>query len=288
MKSISLCIASGAVCAALAQPPARPEFEVASIKPSAPQVEHTAQVGFHVDGAQLRVNYFPLRDYVRVAYRLKENQVAGPEWMNSAYFDIAAKIPESAPRDTILEMLQTLLEARFELKTHREIRNLPVYALLQGKSGFKVKPIEEEAGAEPARSVDVTAAGSAAGVSINFGRGASFSLANNKFDVKKLSVSEFCDALSRFADRQVVDMTGAPGRYDFTVEMTPEDYGAMLVRSAMRAGVSLPPEALKMIEGVSGESLFRSLESVGLKIESRKAPIEVTVVDHIARAPKEN
>jgi uncharacterized protein (TIGR03435 family) len=73
--------------------PARPEFEVASIKPSPPQMPNMAAVGVRIDGAQVRISYLPLRDYLAIAYRLKVNQITGPDWIVTERFDIAAKIP---------------------------------------------------------------------------------------------------------------------------------------------------------------------------------------------------
>jgi uncharacterized protein (TIGR03435 family) len=286
MNRIGWLFASGALCAAaFAQPPARSEFEVASIKPSPAQMPNQAAIGLHVDGAQLRCNFLPLNEYIRMAYRLKDNQLSGPDWIETTRFDIAAKIPEGAPRDKVLDMLQSMLEDRFGLKYHRETKELPVYALVQAKGGFKLQPLPAEP--EPT-AVDVSASGGPQGVTVSFGNGSSFSLGNNKFTVKKLSLEQFVAALSRFTDRQMVDQTSVPGKFDFSVDMTPEDYRALLIRSAIKAGVTLPPEAMRLLDGVSGESLFLALQNVGLKVEARKAPIDVLVVDQVARMPKEN
>ena len=83
-------------------------------------------------------------------------------------------------------------------------------------------------------------------------------------------------------------MTDAPGKYSFEVEMTPEDYRAMLIRSAINAGVTLPPQALQLVEGQSGESLFMALQTIGLKVEARKAPLEVLIVDRATKTPTAN
>src|SRR5438067_2054016 len=72
---------------------ARPEFEVASVKPSPPQSPNQAAIGVHIDGAQVRVSYLTLKDYLRVAYRLKTFQITGPDWIGTERFDIAGKIP---------------------------------------------------------------------------------------------------------------------------------------------------------------------------------------------------
>jgi uncharacterized protein (TIGR03435 family) len=135
---------------------------------------------------------------------------------------------------------------------------------------------------------DMKASGSSAGASVDFGHGASFSLGNNRIEIRKLTLDDFCESLTRFADRPIVNMTEAPGRYDFTIEVTPEDYRAILIRSAINAGVTLPPQAMSMLEGVSAESTFLAMQRVGLKLESRKAPLPVIVVESIAKMPTEN
>ena len=266
----------------------RPEFEVASIKPSPSQVSNQAAVGLKLDGAQVRAHYMPLKEYLAMAYRVKPNQIQGPEWMASERFDIAAKVPSDVKLDKFPEMLQALLEDRFKLKSRRESKEFPVYGLVAVKSGFKLQPLPPDPD-EANRSVfDMKASGSAAGVSVDFGHGASFSLGNNRIEIRKLTLDDFCESLTRFADRPVVNMTETPGRYDFTIEVTPEDYRAILIRSAINAGVTLPPEALRMLEGVSAESTFLAMQRVGLKLESRKAPLPVIVVESIAKAPTEN
>jgi uncharacterized protein (TIGR03435 family) len=101
-------------------------------------------------------------------------------------------------------------------------------------------------------------------------------------------MASFVDTLGRFLDRPVVDATGLTGNYDFELAFTPEDYRAMQIRSAIAAGVVLPPEALRLLEGGSGDSLFSAIQTIGLKLESRKAPLEVLVVDSVRKTPTEN
>jgi uncharacterized protein (TIGR03435 family) len=278
------------------QPP-RPEFEVASIRPSGPQPPEQLGVGVHIDGAQVTLNYMTLRDYIGMAYELKNYQISGPEWVPSTRFDIAAKVPAGAGRNQIRPMLRALLEDRFQMKTHRENREFAVYALVVAKGGLKMKesPLDPETGdstgpADPLRGggINVTAQGGRGGVSVNYGRGASINFANDKFEGRKLSMRIFTEWLGRFMDRPVVDMTDLQGTYDISLEFTPEDYRAMMIRSAMAAGVVLPPQAMTWLQGASGESLFAAVQTLGLKLDSRKAPLEVLVVDKIERMPTEN
>src|SRR4051812_2398025 len=276
------------VAAASGLTQSKPEFEVASVKPSASQMQNTASVGIHIDGSQVQSIYLTMKDYVRIAYRLRGFQITGPDWVATDHFDVAAKIPAGVKTEQIPEMLQAVLEERFRLKVHRETKEFPVYGLVVAKGGLKLQPLPADPDMESRSSFDVSASGGPQGVSVNYGKGASFTLADNKFQIKKLTLTEFAETLSRFADRTVVDMTNAPGRYDFTVEMTPEDYRAMLIRSAINAGVNLPPQALQLIEGSSGDSFFMALQTVGLKLDSRKAPLDTLVVDSGTKTPTEN
>src|SRR5262245_7541501 len=76
--------------------PQKVEFEVASVKPSGDVPPNQVAVGVHIDGAQVNCNYLSLRDYIRMAYRVKIYQVVGPDWMASTRFDISAKLPAGA------------------------------------------------------------------------------------------------------------------------------------------------------------------------------------------------
>jgi len=286
IRSAILGVAGAAVLFAQTAPP-RPEFEVASIKPStvAPTGAQV-HVGVQIDGAQVHCTYLSVRDYIRIAYRVKEHQVIGPDWLASERFDIHAKLPAGATRDQVPEMLQTLLEARFQIKMHRDSKEFPVYGVVVGKGGLKLKesPLDPETQA----GVNVTAEGGARGTTINFGRGAYFTLADNRFEARKLTMAQLADSVGRFVERPVVDMTELTGTYDLTLEFTPEEYRTLLIRTALSAGVALPPEVMKFLEGASDESLFKGLQALGLKLESRKAPLEVLVIDSASKTPIEN
>lgn len=286
VKGVILTAAAASLVFAQASP--QPKFEVASIKPSAPGAGGEVSVGLHFDGAQVRIGALTLKDYLVLAYRVKISQVFGPDWIASDRFDISATIPEGATPAQVPEMFQSLLADRFRLKLHREKREFPVYALVPGKGPLKLKEIPPDTGAPPPRSVNVAAGGSAAGVSLNLGNGTSLSFVPNKFEAKKLAMEQFAANLERFADRPIVDMTQLKGQYDFTFNINPEDYQPMLIRSAVSAGVTLPPQALRLLDGYSSASLSDALEQIGLKLEPRKAPLEVIVVDDALKTPTEN
>jgi uncharacterized protein (TIGR03435 family) len=274
-------------------PATRLEFEVASVKPSPPMTPGSnVSAGVHIDGAQVRCTMLALKDYIAIAYQLKHHQVVGPEWIAGERYDVVAKIPEGTKREQLPEMLQHLLADRFQMKSHREKRDFPVYAVVVGKGPLKLRESEPDPppaeGTDPAKApVSVNATGGRGGTTINFGNGRSFTIADNKFVGKKLPISGFAETLARFTDRPVIDASELKGTYDFEMEFSPEDFRAMMVRSAIAAGVMLPPEAMKALEA-SGDSLFAAVQALGLRLDSRKAPIDVLVVDSVLKVPTEN
>jgi uncharacterized protein (TIGR03435 family) len=294
MKTIGITVLTTLASAAMfAQTPPRLAFEVASIKPSAPiaSAADVATIGLHIDGAQIKIGKLSLNDIFSMAYKVKLHQISGPEWMASERFDISAKLPAGAKGEQIPEMVQALLEDRFGLKLHRETKDFPVYALVVAKAGLKMKETPPDPAADPAaprKAFDVTTSSSQSGTTINYGNGMYMTFGDNSFIGKKLPASAMADTLARFVDRPVVDMTELKGNYDFTMHFSPEDFGAMMLRAAVAAGVPLPPEAMKLVEASNGDSLFSALETLGLKLERSKAPIEVLVVDHLEKAPTEN
>jgi uncharacterized protein (TIGR03435 family) len=102
-----------------------------------------------------------------------------------------------------------------------------VYGLVIGKAGLKMKqsPADspDTAGGPPARSVNAAMA-NGAGTTVTYGNGAYFTFGNNRFEGKKLAVTIIADALSRFADRPVIDMTDLKGNYDFSMEFSPKTF----------------------------------------------------------------
>jgi uncharacterized protein (TIGR03435 family) len=273
-------------------PAARPEFEVASIKPSAPDEPGRSNAGLRLDDAMVSYARLSLELYLEMAYSVKNYQISGPDWIKSDRFDIKAKLPAGSDPKQIPQMLQTLLQDRFRIKMHRENKDFPVYGLVMGKGELKLKESTAVSGAEsgdvPKRGASVAANGTGAGTTVTYGNGAYFTLADNKFEGKKLSTAIIADVMARFADKPVVDMTGLKGLYDFTMEFSPEDYRAMMVRAAVAAGVVVRPEALKLLDNSSGDSLFDAIQKLGLKLESRRAPIEMLVIDEAQKTPTDN
>lgn len=286
MFRLFLAIISASV---LALGQARPEFEVASIRMATDQIERVG-AGLHIDGAQVALTDLSIKDIVGMAYKVKPNQIAGPDWIGSQRYNIAAKLPDGASQDQVPQMIQSLLADRFQMKMHRESKDLPVYVLGVTKSGAKMSPLppdpdDDNRGATPS---NIAAGGDASGVAINLGKGTTMSIGATALEVKKMDLTQFADLLTRFEDRTVVDETNLKGRYDFNLELTPEDRTAMMIRAALSAGVVLPPQALRLLDVAPNTSLTNSLGKLGLTFDARRAPLEVLVIDNVLRTPTEN
>lgn len=277
-------------CSCLAQSPPRPQFEVASIRPSTASGQGLVNMGMKIDGAQVRCVSFSFKDYIGIAYRMKAAQISGPDWIESERFDITATLPPGSTAGTLPDMFQALLADRFQVKAHREKKEFPVYALVVGKGALKLKESPPDSGDDPDPKGVYNAAGSgsAAGVGVNLGHGSSYSLANNRFEARKMTMAQLAEALEPFANRPIVDMTGLKGRYDLAIDFTPEDYRALMVRGAIARGVVLPPEALRALDGSSEGALGDALQQTGLKLEARKAPLDVLVIDEALKTPTAN
>jgi uncharacterized protein (TIGR03435 family) len=268
-----------------------PQFEVASIKPFDPSAPGQVLGGVHVDGAQIRVAGLSLRDLLAMAYKIKATLITGPDWTATERFDISATLPAGSARAQLPEMMQALLAERFHVKVHNDKKEFPIYALLVGKGAMKMKESAPDSDAdkdEPKGAGGVVSTSAGNGINVNYGHGSSYTFANNRFDAHKLTMAIFAGNLERFADRQIVDMTGLKALYDFAFDVMPEDYRAMLLRSAVWAGVNLPPQAQKMLDDSSPAALGDALQQIGLKLEARKAPLDVLVIDEALKTPTAN
>ena len=127
----------------------------------------------------------------------KDYAITGPAWLKTERYDIVAKLPPDTTWEQRLQMFQALLAERFKMSVHHETKDLPVYALVVAREGFKLKEVE-------------------------MGRGG-FSAGRGQIKAEKLGLAAFAQRLSQIVDRPVLDQTGMAGVFDFTVEWAPDD-----------------------------------------------------------------
>ncbi len=251
IAAIALPVTLGVFSAApvRAQAPA-PVFDAASVKPTDPKLR--VGLDFRITGGRLVSTNWTLELLIREAYGVRYYQIfGGPSWLRDDRFNIEATAAPNASRDQVLAMLRTLLEDRFRLQVHREMREGTVYELTLGKGAHKLKP--------PANDTDRPM--------IRMFRNTPVDLPGVSYTEvgQNATLAQLTEALSNIVHGPVNDKTGITGSYDFRY-----DY----------ATLDAPPD--------SGPSIFTSVQDqLGLKLEARKGQVEVLVIDH-AEKPSEN
>ena len=220
-------------------------FEVASIKPHDGPLRTVS--GFSSSGTRVTLEGYSPILLVMEAYKLKNYQVSfSPAFPQAAvFYDIVAKADgDGAPtRDEFRPMLQKLLAERFKLKVHREMKEMPVYALVVGKNGPKFKESPPD--------------GMFSGHGGVNGR-------NQYMKQSKATMDDMVDAIRNFADRPVVDKTALTGTYDYRIEAT--------LRFRLHDGTDDPNDI----------TIFSAVQDqLGLKLEAQRAMVEILVVDHM-------
>jgi uncharacterized protein (TIGR03435 family) len=229
-------------------------FEVASVKPSAPDVRGT---NVHMPNGTFNATGMTAKNCIGLAYDVQPFQLeGGPSWIGDQRYDVVAKLPAgtvNGPQDPermnrMRAALQALLADRFQLAIHRETKLVPAYALVLAKSGFKLKETADD------------------------GRGVDISSNRGKLVAQRISMATLARNLSGNMGSPVMDMTGINGIFDLTLEWTPDE-----VRSPAKPGTEAAEPSL-------GPSIFDALqEQLGLKLEKQKAPVEMIVIDRIEK-----
>jgi uncharacterized protein (TIGR03435 family) len=233
-----------------------PSFDVASVR-SSPIAkaggEGSRRENIQSEPGSLTMRNVSLSSCIQWAYDVRPYQVTGPEWMRDERYDISAKSDSPVKQDQLRLMLQGLLAERFQVSLHRQTRDLPAYVLLVGKNGSKLHPSASEG--DPV-------------------------LKGGKLNLmaERMPLSQFTDLLAGPLQAPVIDMTGLTGRFDFTLDLT--SYLAPYLQQEHKPGDPPPDLAAIVITALQ--------EELGLKLEQRKMPIEMLVVDRAEKAPTEN
>jgi uncharacterized protein (TIGR03435 family) len=241
MRPLMACIICAATAAA--QTPEGTAFEAASIKLSDPVSPETS---WNSAPGMLRIRGMTLKNLIVTAYGVKEYQVTGgPKWVDGTRYDIIGKFAPGGPMDKdwkkqterMRAAIRALLAERFQLLLRKETKLGPGYALVVGKSGLRLKPLEKEEGL---------------GTSSGPGR----------LTAKGASMDNIADLLAEELRQPVVNRTNVAGIYEFRLQWAPDI-------------ASDNPSA----DRPAGPSLFTALqETLGLKLESQKLPVELLVV----------
>jgi bla regulator protein blaR1 len=252
-----LLLLGATLAVALAQSsPARKEFDVVSVKPSAPD-EHNSFMLRILPGGRAEIAGMTLKRLVMESYDVKAFQVSGgPSWIATERFDIST-VSEGAPARFPLaqfrQMLRAVLEDRFQLKVHQETKEMSVYALEVEKSGPK---LSEHTGTEQ-----------------------SFRDGYGSLNVTKGRTAALAEWLSRELGRVVLDKTNLSGEYDYVLAYTPEP------GQGGPESIGLPPDTIPAPHPeTTGPSIFTALtEQLGLRLVSQRGPAQIVVIDSVQK-----
>jgi uncharacterized protein (TIGR03435 family) len=226
-----------------------PAFEVASIRAAQP-----GRASIEPGPASLTMRSARLSACIRWAYGVQDVQVIGPDWLNDVGFDIFAKSAGEVKVADLREMLKTLLTERFKLAVHRDTKEMTALVLTVAKTGHKLEPAD--------------------------GDGApSFQIGKLNVTAKNTTLSQLLEFIANEVHIPVVDQTGLTGRYNYFFDIEP--YFTEESRKAAGPGGGPPPDANAIIAVAMQKEL-------GIKVESKKVPLEVIVVDKVEKAPIEN
>lgn len=248
--------------------PANLEYEVASFKVNK---EGSASSSWSNGGDALTVRNVSLLNMVINAYGVKPFQVSGaPSWLDSERYDVDAKmdeatadtlkkLPQKERAEAVRLMMQKLFEQRLNLAVRHDTKELPVYFLVIGKNGAKLREMKPD---EKGGSTHTSS------------RGGIFTM-----NAQGVQLANLVGVLSNNLGRIVIDKTGLTDRYDFDLNWTSDEH----VVQMPTGGDGAAPAS-----DASGPSIVTAIqEQLGLKLESGKGPVEIIVIERVER-PSDN
>jgi uncharacterized protein (TIGR03435 family) len=278
---------------AAALPPAAPaEFEVAVIKPS----PSGATPGGRFDpSGQINLQAVTLKLLITIAWDLNPNSsdqlVGAPKWLDSDKFDIVAKISTAPPPpgsplpdiDDIRSMLRALLIDRFKMVVHKEDRPVNAYTLTSANPKMKKADPSNRTGCKEGPGAD--------------GKDPRITnpILSRLISCQNMTMAQFADQLRLLAGgyffTPVEDATGLEGAWDFTLSFSPAGVVNGGGRGASLNGNTGPPTGDTPIasDPTGALSIFDAVnKQLGLKLEQKKRPVSVLVIDHIEEKPTDN
>jgi uncharacterized protein (TIGR03435 family) len=263
------------------------QFEAASLKPATPNLPNgrtgaVAPTGGPGTADPGRITYraASLKTLLMRAYDADNFQIAGPGWLDTELFEVAATMPPNTTEEQLRAMLRTLLTDRFALKLHRETKEFPGYSLVVAKNGPKLK----ESGSMPAGSgaADDPRQPGPDGYFVAPQRpGLFFQLAGAgaaRSSFRQYTMPALATTLQSQLQKPVSDETGLTGHYDFVLDYAREGLYFGRLRIPVSPGNPEPqPDLLAALPS-----------QIGLRLEPKKTNAEVIVIDQASKTVKEN
>jgi len=243
-------------------------FEVASIKPShkSPVLINRSPGEYAISplrGPQFindRVTCdFPLEGIIETAFSLKKYQIEGPKWIADETYAVEAKTPPGTRQETAWLMLRTALTERLSMKYHIEKREMMVFVLVQANGGAKITRVAPDLPV-PLSKLPVGPERS------------SIFMTDGRYFANSIPMSVLVSQLSAEADLLVLDLTGLKDYYHIDLKWSPP-----------------PPPSPSPTQLRAGAGLVDAVQDqLGLKLEKRRMPVDVLVIDQISKVPTEN
>jgi uncharacterized protein (TIGR03435 family) len=256
------------------QAPAREGFEVAVVTPFTPNPNgwdvRTEGGPGTSDSGRIRYVNLTLKSLLATAYGVENFMISGPAWLDERWF-IEATIRPGATKEQVNQMLQNLLLDRFKMTFHRETRTVTVYELTVVKKGPALREFVESAPAPADGKLSTTEKHGFVRIRpsprpLGFvGGGISHAWGGGE------TVSELVNYLSSELKAPVEDKTGLTGKYDYNLEFS----GA-------------PSAATDNLADSTPDFVTAVRDQLGLKLESKKGPADLLVIDHIEKIPTAN
>jgi uncharacterized protein (TIGR03435 family) len=219
-----------------------------------------------------------LRNILLTAYDVQTFQITAPGWLSSARYDIVANVPSGATKEQVRVMWQNLLKDRFGVELHHESKEFQVDELIVAKSGLKLTPSDLGPNPDPFAPSGGPPSSDKNGNPEMNGFGAIVTVTPDRrarMFAKGLTLADIAFRFGQQLRHPVIDKTGLTGRYDFTLEYTPD-----------LSGMPLPPGDTASEPGSSLPSAVE--KQLGLKLSRAKAQLDVIVVDHAEKTPTAN
>jgi uncharacterized protein (TIGR03435 family) len=261
-------------------------FEVATVKLNKSGAPF---VLININAGRFTASNFPLRELIRVVFRLQPNQlVGGPDWLTDRY-DITGKIPEGVAPARRDDMVKALLADRFKLVTHTETRELPLFALVlarrDGRLGPSLSLTKNDCTPGRGRGAALAGGGPPPGgmppppPAFKPGERPTCGTMQGPglITAGGITMTRLSELLSGNVGRTVIDRTGLAGPYDLDITYTP-DPGQGLPPGPLPPGVQAPnidPNGPPLVTAIQ--------EQLGLKLDAIRGPVVVTVIDRIER-----
>lgn len=268
---VEIVLSSVVVCTLFGQSQTTLRFQVSSVKSNTTTEARIRDFAIQPGGRFISTNA-TVRLLIQNAYQLRRFEVlGGPSWIDSEGYDIDARPAAGGEitRAQTWEMLQSLLEERFALRTHLETRELPLYVLEVEKSGPKLPVPKEGACTPPGQPVAhgpeaLMPCGTAA---------VSISRSGTRIVGRRVSMAELARTLTTSLGRQVIDKTTLKALFDVDLAFSPDQATGLVSDLASAEKASPDPNTV---------TIFTALrEQLGLKLSSDKGPTRVLVIDSV-------